>query len=642
MLRAGESWDVGSAMSACRMTGSDRVIESTGRLNSGKRSRYRVATSILLTLAFTTAELAVLQTAAYGAPTPSTVELPTTIDDGPIPNAVANGVDCVSTTNCVAVGDFLDQIGITHAMTLQYTSGTWTAAQELAPVGPPDYTFSDLTAVSCESAGNCVAVGDYRIDTETTEGFYAVESGGTWARGEELPLPTDAGSAPAETAFVSVSCSATGTCQMLGEYLTNSPLGIIHSVVDTYQFGTGLSSHAVEISQLASQDGIALSSISCPDSTDCVAVGAQATEFTENATYVEESGGVWGTPAIITNSGGGSFPEEYLSSVSCVAVGDCVVGGSWLSTSGTLNAETYTEEAGAWGAPVNIGEPFAMNSPQIDSLSCVSSVLDCTASGALTTDEGALVAATAQMTDGVWGQFAPTSPPSGGISDHEFLGVSCVEAGQCTSVGYYNTPGQTGGTEAMAASWSPVGRPTSIAGLRYSRSGESVHLTWTAPSGFGSGFSHYETFATSKGLTYDLGPAASTSVTISKLPPGASYRLTVITVATDGQTSPPESVVVTIPAEVPTAPKITSVVGLPYGLEVKWWPPKSDGGATISSYKLTATCGGVEHLVRAGGSSRSASVHGIGGGEACIVRLYAVNHAGSSPSSPAVVGHARS
>jgi hypothetical protein len=230
---------------------------------------------------------------------------------GPVPNAVANDVWCSSAGACTAVGDYQDTIGITHGVAETLSSGMWTATAILAPNNAPDYTFADLNAVSCVSAGNCVAVGDYRVSTIQTESFYAVETSGAWARGLELSVPADADTDPAETSFDSVSCVSSGNCQLLGIYAVTptSAVSPIHAVVDSFKFGTGLVGSPTEITQAARQSGIDLNSISCTNpgsnGANCVAVGAQVGQFTQVATYVEENDGVWGTPTDLANPKGG-------------------------------------------------------------------------------------------------------------------------------------------------------------------------------------------------------------------------------------------------------------------------------------------------------------------------------------------------
>ena len=580
--------------------------------------------------------------ATAATPFVTAAHLPDTSDAGPVPNSVASSVDCPTAGNCTAVGNYWDQIGITHSMTLNLTSGTWTSAQMLAPNNVQDDTFSDLNSVSCISVGNCIAVGDYRISTVQAEGFYAVETAGVWARGVELPVPADAASNPAQTTFVSASCVVGGTtCQLLGEYITTTIPATIHSVVDTYVFGTGLTATSQEIAQLSGRVGIELSSISCSSATNCVAVGSQSETFSSQATFVAENGGTWGTPTVLSNPNDSTNPAEILTSISCVSIGNCVAAGNWVDSQGNVYAETYTESSGVWGSAVDLGQPSKLGNPFVDDISCVTTVSTCTIVGALNDNMGHLHAATAQMTGSHWGQLAPAGIPAGAVSDHELLGVSCATGVQCTAVGYYNLNTVTGGTDAMAATWSIGSSPGAVTGLHSTAvSPTAAQLAWTAPVALGTGFDHFEITAKQSGGTpIDKGAIQGTSTAVSKLLPGSTYQLSVVTVASDGQTSSPVSVTVTLPAIVPTPPKITRVVGLPVALRVSWSSPKSTGGAPVTSYYVNANCSGSLKRAHFSGSSHQGTVAGLRAGANCVVRVTASNRAGTSQPSAAVIGH---
>lgn len=567
---------------------------------------------------------------------PVGTELPIPADAGPVPGVQANSVTCTSEGTCVAVGEYLDEIGLTHSMETELSSGEWSPLEVYAPTNAPDYTYSQLNGVACVSAGNCVAVGEYRISTVDDQGFYVLENSGTWGRGVELPLPSDASTDPAEASFDSVSCissgETTGTCMLLGAYDTTSDT--TNAVVDTLNFGTGdITGSPVEISPLAGQDSIELGSISCADVNDCVAVGSQGTEDSNEATYVLDTSDVWQSPVLVDNSAGSSSPEEYLSSVSCVSVGNCVAGGAYGDNNGNFFAETYTEASGLWDAPVTLGAPSNLGDPTLDSISCATSIQTCTATGGLSDNEGNLYAAAAQMTDGTWGQLAVDSIPSGGVPDSELLSVSCTAGTACTAVGYYND--DTGDTEGLAASWVPGLPPGPVTDLQVSATSHtSVQLSWVAPIDTGTGISHFEVLGNQIGhATSDIGPTDSTGGVLSSLSPGATYRFYVETVATDGQTSTPESALVTLAATAPGAPKIQHVTALAHALRTTWAAPTSTGGSAITGYTVTLHCGSAVHIGHFSGSMRSGTVSGLKAAQSCVVRVQAKNKAGTSPPS---------
>jgi hypothetical protein len=96
-----------------------------------------------------------------------------------------------------------------------------------------------------------------------------------------------------------------------------------------------------------------------------------------------------------------------------------------------------------------------------------------------------------------------------------------------------------------------------------------------------------------------------------------------------------------MPATVPDAPKLSRVIGLPHALKALWAAPKFNGGAPITSYKLTANCAGSVHTARFGGSARHGTIGGLKAGVACSVTVKAMNRVGSSLPSSALTTHPR-
>ena len=66
-----------------------------------------------------------------------------------------NSVSCTSATNCMAVGDYSDQAGTSDTtLAAQWNGAAWTVLTTPSPA-----TFSALVSVSCSSPVHCVAVG---------------------------------------------------------------------------------------------------------------------------------------------------------------------------------------------------------------------------------------------------------------------------------------------------------------------------------------------------------------------------------------------------------------------------------------------------------------------------------------------------
>jgi hypothetical protein len=79
-----------------------------------------------------------------------------------VPAAFLGGVSCPSAGNCTAVGQYNDNAMLDQAMAVTESRGNWAQAGEvISPVKGGTDPKAELDAVSCPSAGNCTAVGTY-------------------------------------------------------------------------------------------------------------------------------------------------------------------------------------------------------------------------------------------------------------------------------------------------------------------------------------------------------------------------------------------------------------------------------------------------------------------------------------------------
>lgn len=139
------------------------------------------------------------------------------------PNAPAGGamltVDCLSTGNCVAGGYYVAPPSY-QTMVLTETDGSWGQATELAlPSNAQAGQNIGLTGIDCVSAGNCVAVGEYQT-ARGPEPFAASRSDGFWVPATEMALPPNA--AMTGGAMSGVSCISATNCVAVGDYADNS------------------------------------------------------------------------------------------------------------------------------------------------------------------------------------------------------------------------------------------------------------------------------------------------------------------------------------------------------------------------------------------------------------------------------------
>ncbi len=109
------------------------------------------------------------------------------------------------------------------------TSGTWATGVEAplpanAKTLSSSSQFLQLSSVSCASAGNCSAVGRYETSSGYSQGLLLTDTSGTWATGVEAPLPANASTnkSSAGAQLNSVSCASAGNCAAVGDYYDSS------------------------------------------------------------------------------------------------------------------------------------------------------------------------------------------------------------------------------------------------------------------------------------------------------------------------------------------------------------------------------------------------------------------------------------
>ena len=94
----------------------------------------------------------------YYIPNSSIQQITLPLDSASPPQAALYGISCTTIGNCVAVGTYNDN-GVGHVpLVAVQTNGTWATA--FTPASEPaGFSTGTLSAVSCPSASNCVAVG---------------------------------------------------------------------------------------------------------------------------------------------------------------------------------------------------------------------------------------------------------------------------------------------------------------------------------------------------------------------------------------------------------------------------------------------------------------------------------------------------
>jgi hypothetical protein len=125
--------------------------------------------------------------------------------------------------NCSAVGGYSDSSNNELGLLLTETSGTWATGVEASlPANAGTNPNAFISSVSCPSAGNCGAVGQYNDSSNNKHALLMTESSGVWATGVDGVLPANAQATNALGNLFSVSCPAPGNCTAVANYLDGS------------------------------------------------------------------------------------------------------------------------------------------------------------------------------------------------------------------------------------------------------------------------------------------------------------------------------------------------------------------------------------------------------------------------------------
>jgi hypothetical protein len=263
------------------------------------------------------------------------------------PLVMLSSVSCASAGNCTAVGSYeANSSTQARGLLLDERSGKWARGVEArlpanADSKPP---FEDvhLTSVSCASAGSCAAVGYYPNRSGDYRALLLDESSGKWARGIKAPLPANAASN--HISFVqSVSCPSAGNCAAVGNY--NACPICSQGLLLRERSGKWRAVEATLPANAATNPEVVLSSVSCPSAGNCAAVGTylDSSNQTEGL-LLDKTSGRWarGVEATLP-ANAATNPEVVLSSVSCASAGNCAAVGTYLDSSGNLQGLLLSE-----------------------------------------------------------------------------------------------------------------------------------------------------------------------------------------------------------------------------------------------------------------------------------------------------------
>jgi hypothetical protein len=270
-------------------------------------------------------------------------------------NAELNGVDCLSRTSCVAVGEQIAADGSTSPLVEELKSSIWSVTRLS---GPTIFMTNEiqLRGVSCMSVGDCIAVGwdrgvGYPRGVTPATGLIAQENSGGWTLQTLAPLvPTQVNSAlgyvvvPSNafdpTYLMSVSCTP-GRCVAVGQ-----GRAFVHA----------------EGGWNPIAPTVVLNGVSCASASACTGVGqagqgmAGPVVVSTSTSIARLSGTQWRrVPSPNTTS-----PSNVLNAVACWSARTCVAVGS---VEGTPVLNPSVNRQGGALVEVQVGNRWVLARP---------------------------------------------------------------------------------------------------------------------------------------------------------------------------------------------------------------------------------------------------------------------------------------
>jgi hypothetical protein len=359
-------------------------------------------------------------------------------------DAAVAALSCASARSCSAGGSYaMDHSSDSRAFVVGEVRGSWGKARDVPGLdGLNAGNSASVTAMSCASAGNCSAGGQYLDGAGNYQAFVVGEVKGVWGPAEEVPgsavLNAGGGQAPG-AGITSVSCSSAGDCAGGGFYTDGS--GNTQAFVVNEQDGGWGGAIEVPGSGALNQGFVAeVDSMSCASDGNCALGGSYQDDDTHDFAFVDsETAGTWNTAEEVPGTGAmlKNGPGAQTLTVSCGSPVNCEAGGYTYTGALTQRPFVDAEDDGTWGTAQELTTAMTgEGTAQISSISCTSTG-DCSAGGYYMTGSGHGAAFVVSARHGIWGKVSAV-PGLAALTRtfSELTSISCASAGHCAAIGF--------------------------------------------------------------------------------------------------------------------------------------------------------------------------------------------------------------
>jgi hypothetical protein len=355
------------------------------------------------------------------------------------------GVYCTSASSCWAVGSYEVNGGFRNE-TLRLRNGVWKLVTAPNPGGLAIGATNQLIAVRCTAPTNCWAVGFYtKHEIDLIE---ALRWNGTkWSL---VATPDPGGKLTNDfNQLVDVSCSSASNCWAAGNYGRFSSTSSETLNLALHWNGTSWSQVTTpNPAHVGNGKQNQLAGIRCTSTTSCWAVGDYGKIYPSTQLSNEVlhwNGKKWSQASVPNPAGTMTGAQNVLNGLSCTSASNCWAAGAATTTTATTLNELLRWNGMKW-SKTTVPDPDGStgdSSNVLDAISC-SAASNCLATGDLGTIVGTgYVTNQALFWNGhLWSDTATPNP--GGTADGDFSelrGVRCQSATACFAVGHFTRSG---------------------------------------------------------------------------------------------------------------------------------------------------------------------------------------------------------
>jgi hypothetical protein len=359
-------------------------------------------------------------------------------------SAEVSAVSCASPGNCAAGGYYTDKHGHGQGFVAGERDGRWGTATGVPGLAAMNVNgYAGVLSVSCASPGSCAAGGSY-VDPydpygRSDDGFLVSEKNGAWGKAADFTGENGA--------IEAVSCTSAGNCLAggwaAGDYAAPSYGFIARERNGRWgQQETGLPG----LGALNAGGDAAVGSAWCAAAGNCVAGGYYTDKHGNSQAFVAgERNGPWGkaiaVPGLAALNKGGN---AQVNSVSCGSPGTCVAGGYYTAKNGRTRAFAVLEQNGRWETAVQVPGLAALDKygrpTAVSTVSCAPAG-GCAVGGYYADRSHHRQGFVATEDNGNWTRPIPLPGlavlNTGGYA--EVTSLSCPAPGSCTASGFYSS-----------------------------------------------------------------------------------------------------------------------------------------------------------------------------------------------------------